>query len=64
MTRGVVWLLGALALSALLILALNGICSRPLMLPTLSGYFCPRPLPESMTAPLNPASGEAARRKK
>ncbi len=60
MTRGVVWLLGALALSGLLIFALNGICSKPLIFPRLSGYFCPRPLPESMTP--RPASEGAERR--
>ena len=56
MTRGVIWLLGTLLLSGLLIFALSGICSNTSVFSTLTGYFCPKPQVKLITVPQNPAS--------
>lgn len=55
MNRGVIWLLGTLLLSGLLIFALKGICSNTLIFPRLTGYFCPKPRVKLITVPQNPA---------
>ena len=63
MTRGVIWLLGALFLSGLFIFALTGICSNTLIFPTLTGYFCPKPRMKLITVPQNPAPEGMERQK-
>ncbi len=51
MGRGLVWLLGALGLSGLLILGLAGVCGSPAKFPAVSGFFCGRPRPAAAPAP-------------
>jgi len=45
MVRGLRWLVGALVLAGLLVLALRGLCRSPEGFPALARYFCPRTAP-------------------
>ncbi|HBK79548.1 MAG TPA: hypothetical protein DDZ83_07675 [Nitrospinae bacterium] len=42
MGRGIKWLVGALGISVLVLLALKGICSSPRDFPSLTKFFCPQ----------------------
>ncbi|MDP6364809.1 MAG: hypothetical protein QF787_01475 [Nitrospinota bacterium] len=43
MIRGIKWLMGALAVSALVLGVLNGVCSSHRDFPALTEFFCPQP---------------------
>ena len=61
MLRGMRWLIGALLVAGVMLVALNGICSRPSGFSGVAGFFCPRP--KAVIGPRVPLEPPAAQKR-